>query len=125
MPEHQAIPTFSSQTSRPTEVNITSEADRPFPKTAACPYGKGKKKVKSCILTEKEEVINEIQLNNEKKIKVEKKNADTAKKKWGPQQKKLDQKQHFTNKEEVDNARMPMEDSSTYSVKLEEEATWT
>ena len=46
-------------------------------------------------------------------------------KKRGPQQKKPVQKPHFTDEEEVDNGWMLMDKSSKYSVKLEEEATWT
>ena len=121
-----SISTSSSQTSRPTEVNVTLEGGRPFPKAASRPYENGKKKVKACIFTKNEEVINEIWLKNEKKMKKEKKNnAGSGKKKRGPQQNKLDQKPHFTDEEEVDIVRMLMNDSSKYSVKLEEEATWT
>ena len=49
-----------------------------------------------------------------------KKNAGTWKKKRGPQQKKPDQKPHFTDEEEVDNVWMLMDEYSKYSVKLEE-----
>ena len=53
-----------------------------------------------------------------------KKNVGTGKKKQGPQQKKPVQKPHFTDEEEVNNVRMLMDDSSKYSVKMEEEVIW-
>ena len=53
-----------------------------------------------------------------------KKKAGTGKKKWGPQQKKSAQKHNFTFEKDVDNVWILMDESSKYSVKLEEEVTW-
>ena len=59
------------------------------------------------------------------KMKVEKKkNVLVMGKRNGDHSKKTVQKPFFPNEEEVDNVWMLMDDSSKYSVKLEE-ATWT
>ncbi|KAG0729006.1 hypothetical protein GWK47_031262 [Chionoecetes opilio] len=46
---------------------VTPDSVRPFPKASARPLGKGRKKVRACILTENEEAIANLKAKEEKK----------------------------------------------------------
>ena len=52
---------------------VTPESVRPYPKATPRPPGKGRKRVRSCILTENEEAIEMLRMKDEKKRRKEEK----------------------------------------------------
>ncbi|KAK4312454.1 hypothetical protein Pmani_016140 [Petrolisthes manimaculis] len=110
-----ATPSPSTSQSSP----ITPESIRPFPKAAPRPYGKGRKRVRACILTENEEAISDLRVKAEKKQKLEeKKKAAEAKKKVPRKKKALPTPQDDSSDEE--DIRVVLDDSSEYSDDEEE-----
>ena len=106
--------------------DVTPESVRPFPKAAPRPYGKGRKRVRACILTENEDAISDLRLKAEKKKKLEEKKKATAEKKAGQKRKKRPSVQVESDEEEVDNPDLAVEldDSSEYSDEVQEDDTW-
>ncbi|KAK4305757.1 hypothetical protein Pmani_022348 [Petrolisthes manimaculis] len=112
-----ATPSPSRPTSTSESSPITPESIRPFPKAAPRPYGKGRKRVRACILTENEEAISDLRVKAEKKQKLEaKKKAAEAKKKV-PRKKALPTPQDDSSDEDI---RVVLDDSSEYSDDEEE-----
>ncbi|KAK4321956.1 hypothetical protein Pmani_007266 [Petrolisthes manimaculis] len=105
--------------SRPTSQSspITPESIRPFPKAAPRPYGKGRKRVRACILTENEEAISDLRVKAEKKQKLEEKKKAAEAKKKVPRKKALPTPQDDSSDEDI---RVVLDDSSEYSDDEEE-----
>ncbi|KAK4314175.1 hypothetical protein Pmani_014508 [Petrolisthes manimaculis] len=109
-------PGSSTQSTPP---SITPEAVRPFPKAAnQRPYGKGKKRLRACILTENEEAIVDLRVKAAKKQKLEEKKKAVAGKKSGVPRKK--KPAPVPESSEEDDVRVLLDDSSEYSDDSEE-----
>ena len=99
---------------------ISPESVRPFPKAATRPVGKGRKRVKACILTEDENAIRELRAKQEKKDKAEEKKRKAGEKKGqgAPQKKRKAQRRIVEVEEgesEAEEAPLLLDDSSEYS----------
>ena len=112
---------------------ITPESVRPFPKAGVPrPYGKGRKRVRSCILTEDVGAISDLRLKAEKRKKTEeKKKAAAEKKALGGEKKKCARRKKSVpvgpteEDSDVDDVQMLLNDSSEYSDEVEDEGIWT
>ncbi|KAK4310487.1 hypothetical protein Pmani_017953 [Petrolisthes manimaculis] len=106
--------TTPGSSTRSTPPSITPEAVRPFPKAAnQRPYGKGKKRLRACILTENEEAIVDLRVKAAKKQKLEEKKKAVAGKKSGVPRKK--KPAPVPESSEEDDVRVLLDDSSEYS----------
>ncbi|KAK4308718.1 hypothetical protein Pmani_019599 [Petrolisthes manimaculis] len=106
--------TTPGSSTRSTPPSITPEAVRPFPKAAnQRPYGKGKKRLRACILTENEEAIVDLRVKAAKKQKLEEKKKAVAGKKSGVPRKK--KPAPVPESSEEDDVRVVLDDSSEYS----------
>ncbi|KAK4325093.1 hypothetical protein Pmani_004249 [Petrolisthes manimaculis] len=106
--------TTPGSSTRSTPPSITPEAVRPFPKAAnQRPYGKGKKRLRACILTENEEAIVNLRVKAAKKQKLEEKKKAVAGKKSGVPRKK--KPAPVPESSEEDDVRVLLDDSSEYS----------
>lgn len=103
---------------------ITPQSVRPFPKAAPRPYGKGRKRVRACILTENEEAITDLKVKAEKRQKSEEKKKASAEKKTLGLCRKKSVLEKEESEEEVDDVQMVLDDSSEYSDELEDD-DWT
>ena len=64
-----------------TSNEVTPESVRPFPKAIPRAYAKGRKRVRTCILTENEEALFDLRAKDEKKKKTEEKKKAGSRKK--------------------------------------------
>ena len=117
-PSIPSTPASSIQTSRP----ITPEDIRPFPKAPARPLGKGRKRVKACILTENEEALADLRAKEAKKAKTLEKKGKAAKKTQPPPKPLVEQE---SDEELVDERDIVYDDSSDYSDDMLEEPLYT
>ena len=117
-------PTTPASSSTTTEAArpITPEDIRPFPKAVARPLGKGRKRVKACILTENQEALADLRAKEEKRRKTLEKKGKAAKKTQLPPKPVA---QEEDSEEEADNPPLVYDDSSDYSDELPEEPLYT
>ena len=105
---------------------MSPEAVRPFPKAAARPVGKGRKRVKACILTENEEAISDLRSNENRKQQAEKRKMAKGKQQAGGKRRKTPKKAVVLEEEEeesdVDEPAVVLDDSSEYSEEEVEES---
>lgn len=101
-----------------TATTLSPEVVRPYPKAASRPAGKGRKKIRACILTENEEAISTMREKEEKKRKKAEKEQQKGRKK---RTKKTKDNRASTDEEETDaDDPMVLNDSSEYSGEEEE-----
>ncbi|XP_045110895.1 uncharacterized protein LOC123504448 [Portunus trituberculatus] len=100
-----AIPSTSSAGLSPQDI-------RPYPKVAARPRGKERKKVHACILTKNEAIENLREKSKKKSVAKKKKSCKTTKKK----------PQEPSSSEDEDNPEVVLDDSSEYSDEVDGEA---
>ena len=103
-------PSFAGASS--SRSSLTPEALRPYPKAPARPAGRGRKRVRACILTEDEEALAILREKDEKRRKKQEKKTTTAKR-GRPKQRKV--VAHNSSDEEVDDVLPQLDDSSEYS----------
>ena len=123
-------PSTPSTSAPATPGHITPETIRPFPKAAPRPYGKGRKRVRACILTENEEAIQDLRVKAEKRQRSEEKKKASAEKKKNLTKKKSASRRKSVpeeeeSEEEVDDVQMVLDDSSEYSMDELEDDDWT
>ena len=92
---------------------VTPESVRPYPKATPRPPGKGRKRVRSCILTANEEAIEMLRMKNEKKRRKEEKKTTSRTR---PRQRQV---VTHNSSEEEDEVIMQLDDSSEYSDEFE------
>ena len=120
-PSHLSSP-GPSQASAPGPSHLSSpgpspENVRPYPKAPQRPPGRGRKRVRACILTENEDAIKMLKDKDDKKrMKEEKKKKATR---GRPKQKQV-ASQDSDDGDEEDAVVMRFDDSSEYSDELEE-----
>ena len=99
-------------------ITLRVEAVRPFPKADPRPLGKGRKRVKSCILTENEGAISDMRSKEEKKRKAEEKKLGRPKtKKAAPKPKKKSKPEEEESEEETP---VVYDDDSEYSDEMDD-----
>ena len=92
---------------------VTPESVRPYPKATPRPPGKGRKRVRFCILTENEEAIEMLRMKDEKKRRKEEKKTTSRTR---PRQRQV---VTHNSSEEEDEVIMQLDDSSEYSDEFE------
>ena len=120
-PSHPVTPASTTSASS-VSPQVTPESVRPFPKAQPRPYGKGRKRVRACILTENEEAISDLRMKAEKKKKAEEKKRTTARKGKGPGKPKKTAivDEETDEEEEAENAGLlQLDDSSEFSEELD------
>ncbi|XP_064111430.1 uncharacterized protein LOC135218917 [Macrobrachium nipponense] len=84
---------------------LSPEDIRPYPKAAARPRGKGRKRVHACILTDEEAIEKLREKGKKKSVAKKKKSSKTTKKR----------PQELSSSEDEDNPEVVLDDSSEYS----------
>ena len=117
-PSSATTPSPSSGTSPgpSAHLDVTPEGIRPFPKAPERPAGKGRKKVRACILTEDEESLSNLRAKEERKRKKDEKQGETKRR-----QKEQRVPIVPDNSDEEEELVMHLDDSSEYSDEVEEE----
>ena len=95
--------------------DLSPESVRPFPKAAARPVGKGRKRVKACILTENQEAISDLKTKEEKKRLTEERKKRAAEKKEAKRRKVPQRAVVEEDESDVDDPTVVLNDSSEYS----------
>ena len=112
--------TSTPESSASSTIGLSPEAIRPYPKAAARPVGKGRKRVKACILTENAEAISDLRAKEEKKRKTNEKKRQAEEKKTPPQAKRRKVQRRINlevqeEEEEEETGPLILDDSSEYS----------
>ena len=117
-PSSATTPSPSSGTSPgpSAHLDVTPEGICPFPKAPERPAGKGRKKVRACILTEDEESLSNLRAKEERKRKKDEKQGETKRR-----QKEQRVPIVPDNSDEEEELVMHLDDSSEYSDEVEEE----
>ena len=122
-PDPSAVPSLASpgpSLASPGEapLDVTPESIRPFPKAPPRSAGRGRKRVRACILTENEEAITMLREKDEKRKKKEEKKTTTTRR-GRPRQRKVVARDS-SEEEEEDHATLELDDSSEYSDEVED-----
>lgn len=125
-PNTMSIPSVPRPKQTPTAFSTspTPECIRPFPKAQAKPIGRGRKKVKSCILTENQLAISDLRAKEEKKKRKAQKEVAKNKRKdvaRGRAKKKMQARDDNDSSEDDESVEMRLDDSFEYSDEVEEE----
>ena len=129
MPMSPVSSTSSSMLTSPVETPLTPEAVQPYPKAPKrnSTSSRGRKKIKSCILTEDKEALNQLQEKEDRKLAKEEKKKKIEKNKKGkntnisPRQSKAKSNSSSDDEAALDPATLCEDDSSDFSEDFGEE----